>query len=30
VAFLLLMFVWLAATILKIQTCLQIGVELCK
>ena len=30
VAFLLLLFVWLAATILKIQTCLQIGVELCK
>ena len=30
VAFLLLLFVWLAATIYKIQTCLQIGVELCK
>lgn len=30
VAFLLLAFVWLGATILKIQTCLQIGVELCK
>jgi len=30
VAFFLLVFVWLGATILKIQTCLQIGVELCK
>ena len=30
VAFMLLLFVWLAATIVKIQTCLQIGVELCK
>ena len=30
VAFLLLIFVWLGVTILKIQTCLQIGVELCK
>lgn len=30
VAFLLLVFVWLGATIYKIQTCLQIGVELCK
>lgn len=30
VAFLLLLFVWLAVTIYKIQTCLQIGVELCK
>lgn len=30
VAFLLLLFVWLGATIYKIQTCLQIGVELCK
>jgi hypothetical protein len=30
VAFLLLVFVWLAATILKIQICLQMGVELCK
>ena len=30
VAFFLLLFVWLGATILKIQTCLQIGVELCK
>ncbi|MCY7307026.1 MAG: hypothetical protein LH632_12935 [Rhodoferax sp.] len=30
VAFLLLAFVWLAVTILKIQTCLRIGVEACK
>lgn len=30
VAFLLLVFVWLGATIYKIQICLQIGVELCK
>ncbi len=30
VAFLLLAFVWLGVTILKIQTCLQIGVALCK
>ena len=30
VAFLLLLFIWLAATIYKIQHCLQIGVELCK
>ncbi|MFZ9298040.1 MAG: hypothetical protein ACO24Y_06875 [Hylemonella sp.] len=30
VAFLLLLFVWLAATLYRIQTCLQIGVELCK
>jgi hypothetical protein len=30
VAFLLLLFVWLAATLMKIRTCLQIGVELCK
>lgn len=30
VAFLLLAFVWLGATILKVQTCLQVGVELCK
>ncbi|MBL8338693.1 MAG: hypothetical protein JNM97_18155 [Rhodoferax sp.] len=30
VAFLLLFFVWLAVTILKIQTCLKVGVELCK
>lgn len=30
VAFLLLFFIWLGATIYRIQTCLQIGVELCK
>lgn len=30
VAFFLLFFVWLGATIYKIQTCVQIGVELCK
>ena len=30
VAFLILAFVWFGMTILKIQTCLQIGVELCK
>jgi len=30
VAFFLLLFVWLGATILKIQICLRIGVELCK
>ena len=30
VAFLLLVFVWIAVTILRIRTCLQIGVELCK
>lgn len=30
VAFLLLLFVWLAATLLKIRTCLEIGVALCK
>lgn len=30
VAFFLLVFVWLGVTILKIQTCLQVGVELCK
>lgn len=30
VAFLLLVFIWLGATILKIQTCLQLGVEMCK
>ena len=29
-AFLLLVFVWLGATVYKIQTCLQIGVEFCK
>ena len=30
VAFLLLSFVWIAATVTKINICLQIGVELCK
>ena len=30
VAFFLLLFAWFGVTILKIQTCLQIGVELCK
>lgn len=30
VAFCLLLFIWLAATIIKIQTCIQIGVALCK
>lgn len=30
VAFLLLLFVWLGATIYRIQICLQIGVALCK
>lgn len=30
VAFLLLVFVWLVATITKIQTCLRIGVQLCQ
>ncbi len=30
VAFLLLLFIWLGATLYKIQTCLQIGVELCR
>lgn len=30
VAFLLLLFLWLAATLLKIQACLQVGVALCK
>ena len=30
VAFFLLAFLWLGVTILKIQTCLQLGVELCK
>jgi hypothetical protein len=30
VAFFLLFFVWLGATIYKIQTCIRIGVELCK
>lgn len=30
VAFLMLAFVWLGITILKVQTCLQMGVALCK
>jgi len=30
VAFLLLLFVWIAATLMKIRICLEIGVELCK
>jgi hypothetical protein len=30
VAFSLLMFVWLVATIAKVNLCLQIGVEICK
>ncbi len=30
VAFLLLMFIWLGATILKISVCIEAGVELCK
>jgi hypothetical protein len=30
VAFCLLLFIWLGATIYKINTCVQIGVELCK
>ncbi|QBK05753.1 hypothetical protein DW355_14415 [Hylemonella gracilis] len=30
VAFLLLFFVWVAVTLYRIQTCLRIGVELCK
>ncbi len=30
VAFFLLAFVWIGATLLKIQTCLKMGVELCK
>jgi len=30
VAFFLLFFVWLAVTVLKIQTCLRVGVEMCK
>lgn len=30
VAFLLLAFVWIGMTILKIQACLRVGVELCK
>ena len=30
VAFLLLLFVWIAATLTRIRICLEIGVELCK
>ncbi len=30
VAFLLLLFIWIAATLLKIRICLEIGVEMCK
>lgn len=30
VAFLLLLFIWIAATLVKIRICLEIGVELCK
>ncbi|MDP2817882.1 MAG: hypothetical protein Q8O29_06305 [Polaromonas sp.] len=30
VAFLLLLFIWLAVTLMKIRICLEIGVELCK
>ncbi|MDO8332499.1 MAG: hypothetical protein Q7T02_00770 [Pseudomonas sp.] len=30
VAFLLLMFVWIASTLMRIRICLEIGVELCK
>lgn len=30
VAFLLLLFVWIAATVTRIRICLEIGVELCK
>ena len=30
VAFLLLLFTWLAATVMRIRICLEIGVELCK
>ena len=30
VAFFRLLFLWLAVTILKIQTCLRVGVEMCK
>ena len=30
VAFLLLSFIWIAATVTKINICIQIGVELCK
>jgi len=30
VAFLLLLFIWIAATLTRIRICLEIGVELCK
>jgi hypothetical protein len=30
VAFLLLLFVWIASTLMRIRICLEIGVELCK
>jgi hypothetical protein len=30
VAFLLLLFIWIAATLMKIRICLEIGVEMCK
>ena len=30
VAFLLLLFVWIGSTLMKIRICLEIGVELCK
>lgn len=30
VAFFLLVFVWLASTILKVQTCVQMGVQACR
>ncbi|WP_397406785.1 hypothetical protein [Polaromonas sp.] len=30
VAFLLLLFVWIGATLMRIRICLEIGVELCK
>ncbi|HQS01504.1 MULTISPECIES: hypothetical protein [unclassified Polaromonas] len=30
VAFLLLLFVWIASTLMKIRICLEIGVEFCK
>ena len=30
VAFLLLLFIWIAATLMRIRICLEIGVEMCK
>lgn len=30
VAFLLLLFIWIASTLMKIRICLEIGVEMCK